>query len=182
MFIIFRNFVTKITSARIPIVEMAGLAILILVFDMLSKSYAALVWAKNPWFPLEGLGDSNFSATWLEFGYSQNPGIAFGLPITGTPLLVLNILLILALVVYAAFDFHTTSAKLALGLILGGALGNLYDRVTLGVVRDFLRIGFWPMFNLADTAIVVGVALLLFHFYHLSSHSHARKNARPAKR
>lgn len=56
---------------------------------------------------------------------------------------------------------------LALSLILGGALGNLYDRVTLGYVVDFLffhyQSWYWPAFNVADSAITVGVVLLLWH-------------------
>lgn len=155
---------------------MISIASMILAFDLLLKSYATFAWAKNPWFPLSfgGVGDHG---NWLEFSYSQNPGIAFGLPLHGWPLLVINILLILALIVYAlhSLDFRATSAKLATGLVLGGALGNLYDRLALGAVRDFLRIGIWPMFNLADTAIVVGVGLLILHLYHLS---HARKPPR----
>ena len=48
-----------------------------------------------------------------------------------------------------------------LGLVLGGSVSNLVDRVHLGAVTDFLDVGFWPAFNLADTFIVVGVAVLL---------------------
>lgn len=143
-----------------------AIASVILAFDLILKSYAASTWAKNPWFPLGKSGGN-----WLEFSYSENPGIAFGLPLHGWPLLVINIALILALIAFAlhSLDFHKTSDKLAIGLLLGGALGNLYDRLALGVVRDFLRIGIWPMFNLADTAIVVGVAILILYLYH-SSH------------
>lgn len=150
-----------------------GVGGVVFALDLSLKSYAASVWAKNPWFPLD-FGSAGDSGSWLGFSYSQNPGIAFGLPLHGWPLLAINIALILALLVYAlhSLDFRTTSAKLATGLVLGGALGNLYDRLALGAVRDFLRIGIWPMFNLADTAIVVGVALLLIHLYHPS---HGRK-------
>lgn len=149
---------------------MISIAGVILAFDLLLKSYAAFTWAKNPWFPLN-FSSSGERWSWLEFSYSQNPGIAFGLPLHGWPLLVINILLLLALIAYA---IRATSAKLATGLVLGGALGNLYDRLALGAVRDFLRIGIWPMFNLADTAIVVGVALLILHLYHPS---HGRKKS-----
>lgn len=137
----------------------------VFTFDLLLKSYAESTWAGQPW-----------GGRWLEFSYSKNPGIAFGLPLHGWPLLVINIALILALITYAlhSLDFRTTSAKLAVGLVLGGALGNLYDRLALGAVRDFLRIGIWPMFNLADTAIVVGIGLLIFHLYYPS---HGRKKS-----
>ena len=143
-----------------------AIAGVLFTLDLFLKSHAASAWAKAPW-----LGN------WLEFSYSENSGIAFGLPLHGWPLLVINIALILALIAFAlhSLDFRAASAKLATGLVLGGALGNLYDRLTLGVVRDFLRIGIWPMFNLADTAIVVGVAILLFHLY---TASHAGKKSR----
>lgn len=49
----------------------------------------------------------------------------------------------------------------ALGLVIGGSLSNLIDRVRLGHVTDFLDLSYWPAFNLADTFIVVGVAALL---------------------
>jgi signal peptidase II len=50
---------------------------------------------------------------------------------------------------------------IGLGLVLGGSVSNLLDRVRLGAVTDFLDLAFWPAFNLADTFIVVGVAVLL---------------------
>jgi signal peptidase II len=53
--------------------------------------------------------------------------------------------------------------RVSLGLQLGGALGNLSDRVRLGSVVDFVDFKIWPVFNLADLAIVVGVSLLAFH-------------------
>jgi signal peptidase II len=49
----------------------------------------------------------------------------------------------------------------ALGLVIGGSLSNLVDRVRLGYVTDFLDLRFWPAFNLADSFIVIGVGLLL---------------------
>ena len=52
---------------------------------------------------------------------------------------------------------------MSLGLQLGGALGNLLDRVRLGSVVDFVDFKIWPVFNLADTAIVVGVGILAFY-------------------
>jgi len=51
--------------------------------------------------------------------------------------------------------------RLGLGLLLGGALGNLIDRVRFGAVIDFVDVPWWPTFNLADAAIVAGVALVL---------------------
>jgi signal peptidase II len=54
--------------------------------------------------------------------------------------------------------------RLALGLQLGGAMGNLADRVRLGKVTDFIDVGPWPSFNVADSSIVVGVAIIIGFF------------------
>ncbi len=53
-------------------------------------------------------------------------------------------------------------SKLSLGLILGGTIGNLADRIRLGYVTDFIDLGIWPAFNIADSAIVVGVILFAY--------------------
>jgi signal peptidase II len=54
--------------------------------------------------------------------------------------------------------------RIALGLLLGGAVGNLIDRIRLGEVVDFIDVGAWPVFNLADSAVVVGVILIIYYF------------------
>jgi len=55
--------------------------------------------------------------------------------------------------------------RISLGLQLGGAMGNLVDRIVRGYVVDFVDIGFWPIFNIADLSIVTGVALLAYHLW-----------------
>ncbi len=104
---------------------------------------------------------------------AYNPGAAFGmlgdLP-DGTRQLVLGAVTVLALLVvfyFLAKDYyHDLIAQAALGLILGGAVGNIIDRVRLGVVVDFLDVYVqsyhWPSFNVADSAICIGVAILIF--------------------
>lgn len=97
----------------------------------------------------------------LDLTLTYNDGIAFGLASGGGPLVIL-----LALVALVALGFFVASAPpgwptaVAGGLILGGALGNLLDRLTRGEVVDFVSVPFWPAFNLADTAITVGVIAL----------------------
>ncbi len=56
--------------------------------------------------------------------------------------------------------------KLALALIMGGAVGNLFDRLVYGYVIDFIDIKVWPVFNLADSAVVVGAAVLILVLWH----------------
>ena len=58
--------------------------------------------------------------------------------------------------------------QLGLSLILGGALGNLIDRLRLEHVTDFIDIGFWPVFNIADSAITVGVIIMVFYLIRLT--------------
>jgi len=60
--------------------------------------------------------------------------------------------------------------RFAFGLILGGTLGNLIDRLqpALGGITDFIQVGWWPTFNVADSAITVGVAIFIFHVFRLA--------------
>ncbi len=93
----------------------------------------------------------------------QNTGIAFGLFAGATSLVVI---LTAVAVVWMLVYFGRSGARhpilpVALGLVIGGSVSNLVDRVRLGHVTDFLYIRWWPAFNLADSFIVIGVALLL---------------------
>jgi signal peptidase II len=65
------------------------------------------------------------------------------------------------LVYFARAGARHPVLPVALGLLVGGSLSNLIDRIRLGHVTDFLDLRFWPAFNLADTFIVIGVAILL---------------------
>ncbi len=111
---------------------------------------------------------------WLRIIHTENPGAAFGILAEGNRWLRSGILigvsaLVLAFVVSALWGHRTTFAnamsRMALGLILGGAAGNLYDRVMHGTVTDFIEVyhGGWsfPAFNVADSAITIGAILLL---------------------
>lgn len=98
----------------------------------------------------------------LQLTHVRNFGAAFGL-FAGQRLLFFGA----ALVIVAAFIFLRNEilkaghlAVVASGLVLGGALGNLIDRVRYGYVVDFFDLGFWPVFNVADSAIVVGAIVL----------------------
>jgi signal peptidase II len=93
----------------------------------------------------------------------QNSGIAFGLFSSATAVVTL---LTAAAVGWMIVFFARSGSRhpvlpAALGLLIGGSLSNLVDRVRLGHVTDFLDIGWWPAFNLADSFIVIGVAILL---------------------
>lgn len=99
------------------------------------------------------------------FGLSniRNTGVAFGMfSGLGSPVVVLSLLALAVPVAY--FIMHPTQRLLWLpvGMILGGALGNLADRERAGAVIDFINVSIWPAFNLADAAIVCGVIGLLY--------------------
>jgi len=98
----------------------------------------------------------------LHFTHVKNSGAAFGvLQNQRAVFLIASIVVIIAILYYYWQD--KSESKLingSLGLVLGGAIGNLIDRVFLGKVTDFIDFRVWPVFNLADSAIVIGAILL----------------------
>lgn len=100
----------------------------------------------------------------LHLVHTRNHGVAFGLEAGhGTLVAILVGLALLGLLVYFATHSSRPLIWLATGLLLGGALGNLVDRIRMGSVVDFIQLPLgWPPFNLADASIVLGVVLLLF--------------------
>ena len=120
--------------------------------------------------------DGFFSIT-----YVRNTGVAFGildpvsLPFKSTVLAVLTVVAITGVLVYSwRTPISQTLLQVALSLILAGALGNLYDRVNYGYVIDFIEVYFrdyrWPSFNIADSAITVGVGLLVLQIFRKDTH------------
>ncbi|MBI4322852.1 MAG: signal peptidase II [Candidatus Omnitrophica bacterium] len=100
----------------------------------------------------------------LHLTYVQNTGVAFGLWRGYSNVVVLGSVVIAAWVLMELLQRRDRRwpVPLGLSLILGGALGNLIDRVRVGYVIDFLDVRVWPVFNVADSAISVGVGLLLW--------------------
>lgn len=100
--------------------------------------------------------------------YVLNPGAAFGLMAGQTWIFVVTAFLVVGGVIYGQFRISRdeTITRLALGMIGGGALGNLYDRLVIGRVVDYLDFQIWPyVFNFADSMIVVGAGLLMLALY-----------------
>jgi len=98
---------------------------------------------------------------------TQNAGAAFGFAQGGSlllPFIVASIVVVAGMIYYVATRSVTVTTGLVLGLIAGGAVGNGYDRVLRGSVTDFVALHFWPVFNLADAAITVGVLILVAGF------------------
>ena len=93
----------------------------------------------------------------------RNSGVAFGqLQNAGAIVAVVIALALLALLVYFARNGWRPWVWLPTGMLLGGAIGNIVDRVREGAVIDFVKLPHWPAFNVADSAICVGVVVLLF--------------------
>ena len=132
-------------------------SLIVIVLDQLTKHIAILKLPPGGSIPLiKGV----FHLTLV-----RNKGMAFGLfPGQANFLLILSILVVPALVTFLIIfsrRIKTGLVKFGLALILGGAIGNLIDRLRWGEIVDFLDFRIWPVFNLADTAITVGAILLV---------------------
>jgi signal peptidase II len=139
-----------------------GVALLVLALDQLTKSWVVASLPEGGWWsPVPGL--------WRVFRivHTTNSGAAFGIfPQQGSFFILVAVVVVLAIVFYQQrLPINGWLIRLTLGLQLGGATGNLVDRLRYGSVIDFIDIGFWPIFNLADLSIVVGVAVLAYHLW-----------------
>lgn len=141
-------------------------ALLLVAADQLSK-----LWIRSNL----AVGESLFEVGFFRLTRVHNSGAAFGL-FQGQSFLLTIIALVgvAALLLYTFFFHHkflfldNRLGRLALGLVLGGTVGNLIDRIHLGYVTDFIDFNFWPAFNIADPAIVVGVILLVYSIISLA--------------
>lgn len=130
----------------------------IVLFDQLTKRWAQAVLPGDPRVVIDGF---------LVFEYAENPGSAFGLFQDAGQVIGVLAIGISAFVVWMMVGAERRTDIVALGLVLGGALGNVIDRLTRGDgfldgrVVDFVGLWFIPNFNVADAAINVGVAILL---------------------
>jgi signal peptidase II len=134
----------------------AALAVLVLVLDQAAK---ALIEARLvPGEQVDVLGP-------LALTLTHNQGVAFGLASGGGALLIA---LTLAALIFVTVLFVRNPDRagiwVAVGLLAGGALGNLIDRVRAGEVTDFIDLLSWPPFNLADVAVTLGVVVLALGF------------------
>ncbi len=108
------------------------------------------------------VGDSRHLLPGVTLVRAQNSGVAFSL-FAGSEagVIIVSTIVISAVLVFFAFQRRHRWMWLACGMIVGGALGNLVDRLRVGAVTDFVKLPDWPAFNLADASITLGVALLL---------------------
>ena len=121
-------------------------------------------------------GESAPEEGFFRLTHAWNTGTAFSLlQDQGGLLTFVSFAAVIALYfVYRTLESPTIWVRMAFGLLLGGAFGNLIDRIRLGHVTDFFDVGPWPIFNIADSSITVGIAVL-FLFFWRNSNSESRK-------
>ncbi len=138
-------------------------AAVILIVDQITKFFVRSNMDLHQSIPADG----NFRLT-----YSTNSGSVFGLSLDSTFLLVMAPIVILA-ILWLYFYYLPTANRLmrtGLGLLLGGAIGNLCDRVRAGEVTDFIDVQLWgnfhwATFNVADASITVGIVMIVYYFF-----------------
>ena len=138
---------------------MFGIALVIIILDQVSK---AIVLAQIPsgesWMPLAWLAPYARIVNWhnsgVAFGMFQGGGYIFG---------VLALIVSIGIIYYyPRIPHEDTLMRIAFGFMLGGALGNLIDRMRYGGnVTDFISVGTFPVFNVADSSVTIGVCLML---------------------
>jgi len=103
----------------------------------------------------------------LHITYVRNTGAAFGIFAEKTYLFIGITALVTGLIVLYVYRLPPGSLlfRLSLAMVTGGALGNMLDRLRVGYVIDFIDLRIWPVFNLADSAIVVGVFLFIYTYW-----------------
>jgi len=138
--------------------------LLVIAFDQAAKAWVRATLDVNE--SIHVLGD------YVRITYIHNEGAAFGLHV-GEHSSVIFLVLALAASTLVLYLYVTTAPgerlqRIALGLILGGALGNIIDRIRWDMVVDFMQVGvaghYWPIFNVADSAVTIGAILLAYAY------------------
>jgi len=138
----------------VPLALVAGAVV---TLDQWSKTYVSAYMDAHGGGPIAILGGK------VLIDLVHNTGAAFGvLPNQTVLFIVIALAIVTALIVsYRRLARGPATLRLGLGLVLGGAVGNLLDRVRLGYVIDFIDLRWWPVFNVADSCIVIGVMILV---------------------
>lgn len=137
-----------------------GIAAVVVAFDLWTKKFASENFAGNP---VQVIGD------FFGFTYVENTGGAFSLFPNGGEIIGVAAIVVTGIVIGAMFRPRAQLEMVALGLVLGGAIGNLVDRFARGErlldgpVIDWIILWEIPTFNIADSAVTIAVILLLFH-------------------
>jgi len=146
-------------------------AVVVLVLDQITKTAIMETMARGQSLDLPG--------GLLALTYIHNSGGAFGLFPQGGPFFLATAVVVAVGILWALprLEHWGSWTAIACALILGGTLGNLIDRLRFGSVVDFLDLGWWPIFNVADSGISVGIGMLLLQALFVRS---PEEGARPA--
>jgi signal peptidase II len=145
---------TRLTGRPAASVRALGLALLVIIVDRITKHLVVTGIA---------VGDVHKFLPGVNLVHVRNSGVAFGFFSGGGALvLVLTLVALVALLVYFVLRPGRRGLWVPTGLLVGGALGNLIDRVLNGSVTDFIKLPLWPAFNVSDMAITFGVLALLY--------------------
>lgn len=149
---------TKLTAAGTARILFAVVALVVFVLDRLTKN---LVAAEIPYGT-----EVQFIGHVVGITNVRNSGAAFGTaPALAGLFLLASVVVALGLAIYVMRNQGDLWSFGALGLIMGGTVGNGFDRVVNGTVTDFINVHFWPVFNVADSAISTGVVLLIASYF-----------------
>ncbi len=137
-----------------------GLAAFVTALDQATK-----IWIRRTLLPFQSMVPVDWLEPYVIFTRVENPGAAFGLGQEYGTFLVIAAFFAVGLIVlyFRRFAHESWLLRVALGLQLGGALGNLIDRLAIGAVTDFINLGWFPIFNVADSAITVGSVMLAYY-------------------
>jgi signal peptidase II len=139
---------------KVAFLRALGVAAAVIIVDRITKHLV-----------VKGIdeGDVHKFLPGVQLVHVRNSGVAFGFFSGGGALvLILTLAALAALVVYFVMRPARPLLWLPTGLLIGGALGNLVDRIASGSVTDFIKLPFWPAFNVADMSITFGVLALLY--------------------
>ena len=143
-----------------------AIALLVISADQLSKA-----WIRSNL----ALGDALFETDFFRLTNVHNTGAAFGLfrgqsfPLTIISIIGAIFILLYAFLIYRRYPLlDNRLSRIALGLVLGGTVGNLIDRLQYGYVTDFLDFIVWPAFNVADSTVTVGVIIFAYSLLFLT--------------
>lgn len=141
------------------------IGLLIIVADQLSKAWITTNLSE---------GQALFELGFFQITHVRNTGAAFGLfqdqtfALTIIAVVAITVILVCAFVSSRYFPgLDSRLGRLALGLLLGGTVGNLIDRLRLGSVTDFIDFDYWPAFNVADASVTIGVIIFAYSLLRL---------------
>jgi signal peptidase II len=142
------------TARSVAFLRAAGVLAVVLILDQVTKHTVAAGIAA---------GQQEKFLPGISFVHVRNTGVAFSLFSGGGTIVLVFTLAALALLVgYLAIRPGRPGLWLPTGMLIGGAVGNLIDRVSSGAVTDFIKLPLWPAFNVADMSITFGVLALLY--------------------